>query len=296
MSGAIHRRIPTYPQARVIVDNDFAGDPDGLLALAHHLLADGAVVRGITSTAIPRAGEPMPEGDTARDAVIELLDRLGVAERPVVSADTTARFADLVEPTDGACVLLEEAARYDDLPLFVCAGGPLTNVASALRADPTLAERMTVVWIGGGSHPEGAWEYNLMHDLPAAQYVFNHTRVPIMQVPQAVYRQCAMSTAELEHGLRSTGEFGRWLYSRFTSPPSFVRIAGHWPMGDSPPVLITALTTESSTSRKIPSPWIDDEGGYATNPAARDLVVFDTIDVRLLFADFFARLHLAAAV
>ncbi len=135
-----------------------------------------------------------------------------------------------------------------------------------------------------------------MHDLPAAQFVFNHTRVPIVQVPQAVYRQCAMSTAELEHGLRSTGEFGRWLYSRFTAPPSFVRIAGHWPMGDSPPVLITALTTESSVSRTIPAPWIDDEGGYAPHPEPRDLVVFDTIDVRLLFADFFARLHLAASV
>ncbi|GAA0487198.1 nucleoside hydrolase [Microbacterium aurantiacum] len=296
MSGETYRRIPTFPQARVIVDNDFAGDPDGLLALAHHLLADGAVVRGITGTAIPREGQPVPAGDTARDAVDELLDRLGVTERPAVSADTRARFAELTEPTDGARLLTVEAMREDDLPLYVCAGGPLTNIASALRADPTLADRMHIVWIGGGSHPDGAWEYNLTHDLPAAQFVFNETRVPIIQVPQAVYRQCAMSTAELEHGLRSAGEFGRWLYSRFTAPPSFVRIAGHWPMGDSPPVLITALTTESSMSRTIPSPWIDDEGRYAMHPSPRDLVVFDTIDVRLLFADFFARLHLAASV
>jgi hypothetical protein len=296
MNGEAWRRIPTHPKARVVVDNDFAADPDGLLALAHHLLADGAIVRGITSTAIPRAGELHPEGDTARDAVIELLDRLGVIRRPVLSADTTVRFADLAGPTDGARVLLEEAGREADLPLYVCAGGPLTNIASALRADSSLAERLTLVWIGGGGHPDGAWEYNLMHDLPAAQFVFNHTRVPIVQVPQAVYRQCAMSTAELEHGLRSTGEFGRWLYSRFTEPPSFVRVAGHWPMGDSPPVLITALTTESSVSRTIPTPWIDDEGGYAPHPEPRDLVVFDTIDVRLLFADFFARLHLAASV
>lgn len=296
MTTETYRRIPTAPHTRVVVDNDFAGDPDGLLALAHHLLADGAVVRGITCTSIPRAGDSVPDGDTARAAVVELLDRLGVTARPTVSVDTVARFADLHEPTDGARVILEEAALHDELPLYVCAGGPLTNIASALRADPSLAERLTVVWIGGGSHPRGAWEYNLMHDLPAAQFVFNHTNVPIMQVPQAVYRQCAMSTAELEHGLRGTGEFGRWLYSRFTSPPSFVRIAGHWPMGDSPPVLITALTTESSTFRTIPTPWIDDEGAYAPHPAPRELVVFDTLDVRLLFADFFARLSLAASV
>jgi hypothetical protein len=60
-------------------------------------------------------------------------------------------------------------------------------------------------------------------------------------------------------------------------------------------VLITALTTESSISRTIAAPWIDDEGTYAVHPEPRDLVVFDTLDVRLLFADFFARLQLAAS-
>lgn len=58
MTEAAYRRIPVVAQARVIVDNDFAGDPDGLLALAHHLLADAAVVTAITGTSIPRAGEP----------------------------------------------------------------------------------------------------------------------------------------------------------------------------------------------------------------------------------------------
>ena len=37
--GAAMRTIPQKPGARVIVDNDFAGDPDGLIALAHQLLA-----------------------------------------------------------------------------------------------------------------------------------------------------------------------------------------------------------------------------------------------------------------
>lgn len=294
MSEPAYRRIPVVAQARVIVDNDFAADPDGLLALAHHLLADAAVVTAITGTSMPRHGEPVVEGDPARQCAQELTIRLGIADPPPVSADTTARFAELTGPTDGARLILEQAARDDALPLFVCGGGPLTNIASALREDPSLADRIELVWIGGGGYPVGAWEYNLMHDLPAAQYVFNESRVRITQVPQPTYRQCAMSIAELEHRLRSTGEFGRWLYSRFTNPPAFVRVGGHWPMGDSPPVLITALTTESSVSRVMETPWIDDEGRYGRHPEPRELMLFETIDVRLLFADFFARLHLAA--
>ena len=40
------------PRWRVIVDNDFAGDPDGLVSLAHVLLTDDVRVELITSTPV----------------------------------------------------------------------------------------------------------------------------------------------------------------------------------------------------------------------------------------------------
>ena len=41
------RLTGTAPRTRVIVDNDFAGDPDDLFQLAHHLLVEGTEVRGV---------------------------------------------------------------------------------------------------------------------------------------------------------------------------------------------------------------------------------------------------------
>ena len=288
---AAHRRIPVTPRCRVIVDNDFAGDPDGLVALAHHLLADAAVVRAITCTSIAAEGLPYETGVPARAIAEELVRRLGASPVPVAD-DVQVRFADLAASTPGGRLILEESRRDDPLPLVVVCGGPLTNVASALREDPTLADRMELIWIGGGAHPAGAWEYNLMLDVGAAQFVFNETRARIVQVPQHVYRQCAMSVVELEDELLSVGQFGAWLYDCFTTPPEFIQIGGNWPMGDSPPVLITALTTESSTFHEVDVPWITDDGAYAKHPRPRPLMVYDTIDTRLLFADFFARLRL----
>jgi hypothetical protein len=52
-----------------------------------------------------------------------------------------------------------EARRDEGLPLYVACGGPLTNVAAAVRAAPDIAGRMTVLWIGG-SMEEGRFEYN----------------------------------------------------------------------------------------------------------------------------------------
>ena len=69
--------IPQRPSARVIVDNDFAGDPDGLLALAHQLLTPKTVVPLVTvsllnpkfSTATGQAQQSSAAGAALRGAV-----------------------------------------------------------------------------------------------------------------------------------------------------------------------------------------------------------------------------------
>src|SRR5690349_13793664 len=74
-------------QCRVIVDNDWAGDPDGLVALAHHLLSPTNRVVAVTSSFLnPVFGEV---GSTAaRGAVMaqELVDLVGGGQRPLVHA------------------------------------------------------------------------------------------------------------------------------------------------------------------------------------------------------------------
>ena len=77
-----YRRIPVVSQARVIVDNDWAADPDGLVALAHHLLAEAAEVRGIICTSIPFLASDADLIDPAEKLAGELVSRLGVTPAP----------------------------------------------------------------------------------------------------------------------------------------------------------------------------------------------------------------------
>src|SRR5437016_3166982 len=42
--------LPTKPRLRVIVDNDFGGDPDGLFQLAHQLLSSSTEVVGVIAS------------------------------------------------------------------------------------------------------------------------------------------------------------------------------------------------------------------------------------------------------
>ena len=290
------RRIPVRRLTRVVVDNDHAADPDGLVTLTHQLLLESTEVRAITSTSIPTGfpGEEAIRG-TAHPLVEELLDRLDPLVRPPSFPDTTEGFASLTEVSPGAGAIVAEALTQDERPLILACGGPLTNVAAALRAEPAIADRLTLAWIGGAGFPDGGWEYNLTSDLAAARYVFNETSVPIWQFPLPVYRQCLYSIAEMEWDLTTAGEFGTWLYEQFTAPPEFVDLAGSWPMGDSPVVLPMSLGTESSTYDTLTCPSIGEDLTYGPSLRPREHRIYRTVDFRLIIGDFLARLRLHAA-
>ena len=265
-------------QCRVVVDNDFAGDPDGILALAHHLLSPSNRVVAITSSflnpqfVVPPATPGATTQDGARLAS-DLLVELGV-DGPAVSTGAEEPFTS--GTSSPAAEAIVAAARDDsELPLYVVCGGPLTNVATALELDPGIADRLTLVWIGGSLDPD-AFEYNRDTDPAAAEAVFATAGLPIHQFPLETYRRCGYGVAELEADLPATGRLGAWLFDRFSSPPEWVQLGGVWPIGDSPPLLITALTTDSST-RSTPSDGV---------------TVYTDVDMRLLVGDMLAKLRL----
>lgn len=294
--GKSYRTIPQRPSARVIIDNDFAGDPDGLVALAHQLLAPKTRTVLVTSSAL---SAEFAEGQLktrsaaiGREIAMELMDRAGLKQRPPAVAGTD-RLGDHAA-SDAARAIVAEAMRDDPLPLYFTCGGPLTNLAAALALEPAIARRMTVVWIGGGNWPDGGWEYNLASDGDAARKVIEQSAVPLWQVPQGAYRQMQYSNAAMRTQLRTISPFGAWLYDRFTNPPDFIDIGGTWPLGDSPLVLLTAVSAESSAATEREARRIQPDYAYGAPISGRNIKVFERLDAQLAFEDFFALMHLHA--
>ncbi|WP_211923229.1 nucleoside hydrolase [Duganella radicis] len=173
--------IAQRASVRVIVDNDFAGDPDGLVALAHQLLSPKARTVLVTGSPLDAKLAGMAGVDAAQTAgagcrlAQELIGRPGMTSAPpvVVGAEGFAGGE-----SAAARSIVAEAMRDDPLPLIVTCGGPLTNVAAALRLNPAIAEKMKLVWIGGAADA-GGYEYNLSTDLAAARYVLEESGVPV---------------------------------------------------------------------------------------------------------------------
>lgn len=306
------------PRMRVIIDNDLGGDPDGLFQLAHHLLSPSVEIRGIVASHLYPSGFGGPgTSEYAKEKAMEILEILNLEKKIPIYTDKNKSLTDINTPIDSDAVqaIIKEAMRTDtDLPLYVVCGGGLTNMASAYLLEPKIAERLTMVWIGGPEYKDLALpppgyttlEYNLGIDIVAAQVIFNESDIRLWQVPRNVYRQPIMSHAELLTEVKGMGALGDFLAR--TMEETYNKLNGYkvligetYIMGDNPLVLFTALQSSfepdpSSSPYVIRSaPIINSAGTYETNLTGRNIRVYGHLDNRLLFSDFYAKLKLLRA-
>ncbi len=302
----------TAQRIRVIVDNDWGGDPDGLFLLAHLLLSPSADVRGIVASqhhATGFYGHPgTPEHAHEQASALLRLAAPDLAPRLVLGSATG--LADLKTPADSAAarLIVQEALRDDTkAPLYVLCGGGLTTIASAYLLESRIASRLRLVWIGGPEHPglaspppgAGKVEYNLSIDRLAARVVFNVSAIPLWQIPRDAYRQALVSTAELSARIDARAPLGGFLLGRLDDLLQRAQgsLGEAYVLGDNPLVLLTALQSswerDPSSSRYVerPAPLINDAGVYEQNPAGRPIRVYTTLDTRLLFEDLYAKIR-----
>lgn len=287
--------IAQRASVRVIVDNDFAGDPDGLIALAHQLLSPKTRTVLVTGSALDANLARMAGVDTAWTAASgcrlaqDLIGRLGMASPPPVIAGAEG-FAD--GESAAARAIVAEALRDDPLPLIVTCGGPLTNIAAALRLNPSIASKMKLVWIGGAADAAGGYEYNLSTDITAARYVLEESQVPMWQIPESEYKRFQISVAALTSEFRAISPVAQWLHEQYQHLPPFVQLGGSLTFGDSPMVSLTAFGMALCPTVKRRVRRIQDDSRYGDELAAREIHVCHSMDVALNFADFFALLRL----
>jgi hypothetical protein len=200
--------------------------------------------------------------------------------------------------SEGARFIVQEALREDERPLYLAAQGALTDVAAALNLCPAIAERLTVVWIGGGPYPQGRKEFNLKQDLPAARAVFA-SKAAVWQIPVNAYAQMELTLAELARQVRPCGSAGAYLYGQLEryNAETFragdrLRTGENWCLGDQPTVSVLLQSSLRGNFHLEKAPCIQDDMTYRADPNGKLIRVYDHIDARMTFEDFFAKLAL----
>mgnify|MGYP004448281927 CR=1 FL=1 len=311
----------TNPRVRVIIDNDLSGDPDGVIGLAHHLMCPSVDVRAVIGSYFPMNHGPQrnnvgeSKGATkGAETAAEVVKLLGLEGKINVLEGSNTPMVDDNTPAEsaGADFIVKEAMREDvKTPLFVCCGGSLNTIASAYLKEPRIAERLTLVWIGGQETLEelqivppgySKVEYNLNLDIAAGRGSFNKSKIPMWNVPRAAYRLCLYSYAEMVDKMKPMGKIGEYLFDKigswFNRVSGFMGTAETYILGDSPLVLLTALQSifepDPSSSHYVvrQSPIVDENGLFSKNMKGRNIRVYDQLDTRLLFGDMESKLKI----
>lgn len=130
--------------------------------------------------------------------------------------------------SDAAEALVELAHQDREGPLQVLAIGAATNVASAVLLDPTVRERMVVVWTSAypsfWPHPNAS--FNLAQDLHASRALLE-SGVPLVYLPgYYVGEHLRISMPELRAHVQGTGPVGDDLFALCTTNRHLTDVPG----------------------------------------------------------------------
>lgn len=181
---------PPVGRVDAVLDTDAYNEIDDQFAIAYFLKhSDRINPRGLFAAPFLNERSVSPE-DGMEKSYHEILKLLALCGReemiPSVYRGSKAFLPDERTPvlSPAAERLIELSRDYSaENPLYVVAIGAITNIASAMLIDPTLTDRIVLVWLGGhGRVWPDTREFNLWQDVAAARVVMK-SGVPFVQLP-----------------------------------------------------------------------------------------------------------------
>lgn len=302
--------VPRNKQVRIIIDTDAYAEGDDQYAIVHALLTPKFHICGIVAAHCMRPNS-MNDSYNEIKKVLKLMEL--EADIPVYKGSEEAiKAKNQLIVSEGSKFIIEEANKSDDRPLFILNMGAVTNLATALSIDSTIADKMIAVWIGGGSYPKGNREFNSGNDIKAANILLSST-IELWQIPVSAYTMMEVSFHELWDRVQPYGKIGAYLYNNllrvnevecamnFEEMPFYqkasqgartmiIRSGEGWSLGDSPAVGVL-ITSQSQDVEHINAMYINEDGTYGQVIEPKRIIrVYHHIDSRIILEDMFAKI------
>ncbi|WP_341227999.1 nucleoside hydrolase [uncultured Arcticibacterium sp.] len=295
-------------KTKVIFDTDANNELDDQHALAY-LLSNGDYfdIKGVTVNATPSGGEINLHYDEA-ERILKLYNLSG--QIPLFNG-ANANFEDIIASDslegDGSAAvdfMIEEANKGG---LTIIAVGKLTNVALALKKDPTFAEKVRLVWLGS-NYPEPG-EYNQNSDPASINYLLD-SNIPFEMVtvrygdPSGTDAVKALQSDIQEKmvglGPEATEEItGRHgdTFSHFGDYAInlFDHISMHGTTPSRPLFDMVAVAIVKNPSwgeaNEIPAPILENEEWKERPNNTRKITVWENFDKENIMTDFYSRME-----
>ncbi len=294
------------PQGMVdaVLDTDTFNEIDDQFAIAYLLHAQDKV-RPLGLYAAPFHTDFNPHSVSAEDGMEksyqEILKLLSLAGREDMK-EKTFRGATTFLPDENTPVpspAMEDLIRLahehtPESPLYVLTIGAITNIASALITDPSIKDKIVIVWLGGHapSWPD-TMEFNMLQDVAAARVVFS-SGAALVQLPcMGVVENLRTTGPELNFWLKGKNALCDYLCENTIREAESYAVGTPWSrvIWDISSVAWLLDTQEEMVQDQlIPSPIPQYDHHYSTDPRRHLIRQAFHIDRDKIFEDLFRRL------
>lgn len=280
---------------QVVIDSDTYNEMDDQYAIAYAIASEKMEVLALHAAPFlndrsTSFEEGMELSFKEMHRVLEVIGRQG--EIPVFEG-ARRRVSDDPEgfdPENPASRNLVRIARKARKPVYVLTLGAITNVAAALMLDPSIKDRIVVVWLGTNCFSKGHLrEFNLLQDYMAGQMVVD-SGVPLVILP--ALGGPGEGTQVLVVGQDDVntiaGDGRAQLFFRSELPQEFHDTQGEWHhiLWDiAAPGLIA--NPQDYRLRVIPAPILTEEQKFAFDSTRHPVVWMDSLDPEPIRSDLF---------
>jgi purine nucleosidase len=212
---------PPSGKVPVVIDTDTYNEIDDQYAVAYGILSpDRMEVEALYAAPYlnarsTSAGDGMEKSYQEIRRLLKFLKRQpeGFAFR---GSDRFFESAGKAVDSPAARDLIKKALQPRSTPLYVLTTGCPANVSSAILMEPSVKEKIVVVWLGGTPHEwPSAREFNLQQDIHASRVLFD-SGVPLVQIPaKNVSEHLRTTVPEMERWVKGRSRLGDYLFDQF---------------------------------------------------------------------------------
>ena len=159
----------------VVIDTDANNEVDDQHALAY-LFMNGKTfdVKGVTINATFGGGN-VEEQYAEADRIVRLCNVTGIPVKKGADGNFETIAPTVVQPvfdgSEAVNFIIDQAKAMNNGKLVVIAVGKLTNIALAVEKEPSITDKIRLVWLGANYPDPG--EYNLENDIPSMNYLLD---------------------------------------------------------------------------------------------------------------------------
>lgn len=216
--------LKTSKNKKFILDTDTYNEIDDQFAVTYAMILDDIDVLAMSASPFDnvRASSIKDSQEKSYDELVrvrDLVDPEGKLGIPCYRG-SESYMKNMITPvmSEAAENIVRIVNEADDI-VYIGVIGCFTNIASALLLDPSIADKVVIVLLGGSSlRCNGCGDFNLCQDVNAARVIFE-CGVPVALLP-AIGGECTdaiyMTNAEVEFYLRGkAGKIGNYLCEIF---------------------------------------------------------------------------------